>query len=129
MASSICTANRATILLVEDEPLLLHLSTTMLESLGYTVLGANSGDAALRLVQDQDDAIDLLITDLVMPGISGRELAARLQQIRPALPCLFISGYAPENIDPVRQPFLQKPFTRTALATKIRQVLSPPPTP
>lgn len=116
-----------TILLVEDEPLLLHLSTTMLESLGYTVLGASGGEEALRLVQGHFDAIDLLITDLVMPGMHGRELAARLQRLRPGLRCLFISGYASETIDQARQPFLEKPFTRMALAAKVREVLSQPP--
>lgn len=116
-----------TILLVEDEPLLLHLSTTMLEDLGYTVLSAESGEAALRLVRDSCDVIDLLITDLVMPGMNGRELAARLQRLRPGLRCLFISGYAPENVSNPAQPFLEKPFTRSTLGSKVRQLLSPLP--
>ncbi len=115
-----------TILLVEDEPLLLHLSTTMLESLGYTVLSAVNGDAAMSLVRDYFDAIDLLITDMIMPGMNGRELAARLRRLRPGLRCLFISGYAPENSNTPLQPFLEKPFTRKTLGTKVREVLSLP---
>jgi PAS domain S-box-containing protein len=118
-----------TILLVEDERVLLEMSTDMLHALGYTVLSAASAEEALRLAREHAGIIDLLITDVIMPGMNGRDLAVQLQTLRPDLRCLFMSGYPADVIahqgvlDPgVR--FLQKPFTRSSLADKVRETLS-----
>jgi PAS domain S-box-containing protein len=117
-----------TVLLVEDELTILSLSRRLLERLGYTVLVANSPLAALRLAGKHDDKIHLVVTDVVMPEMSGRELAQRLLAERPKLKTLFMSGYTADII--ARQGvleeglnFIQKPFTSEALATKVRQVL------
>lgn len=82
-----------TVLVVEDERLLLVAIKHQLEEEGFTVLGAESGDAALRLIEDESVDIDLLLTDVVMPGMSGPELAARTRLRRPELPIVFMSGY------------------------------------
>ncbi|ADW17683.1 multi-sensor hybrid histidine kinase [Desulfobulbus propionicus DSM 2032] len=117
-----------TILLVEDEQVLLEMSEAMLETLGYTVLIASTAEEALRWAREYTGVIDLLITDVIMPGMNGKELAARLTAIRPAMRCLFMSGYPADVIahqgmieQGVR--FIQKPFTKTALAAKVREAL------
>lgn len=77
---------------------LLEMSTSMLESLGYSMKSATSAEAAMRVVEQLQDDIDLLITDVIMAGMHGKELAVQLRQFRPQLPCLFISGYAADLI-------------------------------
>jgi len=119
-----------TILLVEDEDGVRSLARLVLEMNGYTVLVARHGDEALSLF-DQNAAVDLLITDLVMPGMSGRQLAEALAHRRPALRVLFVSGYTDEAIARNRvqesgAAFLQKPFTPSLLALKVREVLDSP---
>jgi CheY-like chemotaxis protein len=117
-----------TILLVEDSDSLRELFRSSLETLGYSVLEAANADHA-RQVAGSADGIDLLLTDLIMPGMSGRELADSLRQIRPDLKVLYMSGYAQETL---KQPdvtgpgihFLQKPFSTVELGRKIRQALS-----
>ena len=117
-----------TVLLVEDEPSLLLLAQRLLGQLGYTVLAAGSPEDALRLAKDHPGDIDLLITDVVMPGMSGRDLSQCLLDVRPDLKCLFMSGYTADVItqrgvlDEGIQ-FLQKPFTRQVLAVKVREVI------
>jgi Response regulator containing CheY-like receiver, AAA-type ATPase, and DNA-binding domains len=100
----------------------------MLQRLGYTILEASSGRAAKTLVAEYDKPIALLLTDVVMPELGGRELARRLKTVHPDLKVLFMSGYADEAI--VQQgvlesgaAYLQKPFTPDALASKVREVL------
>ena len=117
-----------TVLLVEDEPAILRLGRTMIERLGYTVLSAGTPGEAIRLAESNASAIRLLITDVVMPGMNGRELAERIMQIKPGLRCLFVSGYTSSIIairgvldEGVR--FLQKPFSMADLALKIRDAL------
>jgi PAS domain S-box-containing protein len=117
-----------TVLLVEDEPSILHLGERMLAGLGYTVLAAATADEALRLSAAYDGPIPLLLTDVVMPEMSGKDLAERLRAIRPALRCLYMSGYTASVIahrgvleEGVR--FIQKPFMLQALAAKVRAVL------
>lgn len=118
-----------TILLVEDEPALLRLTRTMLERLGYRVLAANSPTQAIEVSGSFPDAIDLLVSDVVMPGMNGRDLAWRLQADRPTLRRLFVSGYTADIIadrggvidDPTH--FLQKPFSVASLAARVRAVL------
>lgn len=118
----------ARILLVEDEAAILAMATAMLESLGYSVLGAGSPVEALELASRQAGDIHLLMTDVIMPEMNGRELAARLSLSRPGLKILFMSGYTDDvlTIDGVldeKMFFLQKPFTLSVLAAKVREAL------
>jgi two-component system, cell cycle sensor histidine kinase and response regulator CckA len=117
-----------TILLVEDDEAILDLSTMILEELGYTVLAAHTPVYALHLVEEHPGDIHLLITDVVMPEMNGRELAEKLRVIRPQLKCLYMSGYtadvmAHRGILDEGVNFIQKPFGSDALAAKVRQVL------
>jgi len=119
-----------TILIVEDEPAVLTFAGTLLAELGYTVLTASSPDNALRLVGKRSGAIHLLLTDVVMPGMNGRDLAARLQGVYPGLRCVFMSGYAGnalvgQGIGDNGCPFIQKPFSASDLATSVRRALAP----
>ncbi len=122
------TTGREVILLVEDEPSILQMTSVLLTTRGYTVLPASTPRAALRLAKENKGAIDLLITDVVMPGMNGRELAQQLQTAFPALRCLFMSGYTADVIadrgvleDGVA--FIQKPFTTNELFAKVRSTL------
>ncbi len=116
-----------TVLLVEDEASLRSLTRSIIESYGYKVLEAENGDKALALNRDYNGQIDLLLTDLVMPGISGRMLAEQLTALSDRVRVLFMSGYTGQRVGGIVIPegshFLQKPFTREALARKIREVL------
>ena len=118
-----------TVLLVEDEPALRQLASLVLEELGYTVLEASNGREALRVVEKRNgQGIDLLLTDVVMPQMGGKELADRIRAARPDTKVLFSSGYTEEAIvhhgvlnDGVA--FLHKPYTPDILARKVREVL------
>jgi two-component system, cell cycle sensor histidine kinase and response regulator CckA len=117
-----------TVLLVEDEESVRQLVRETLESKGYKVLEADNGEAALRIVSEYSEKIDMLITDVVMPGMSGRELSARLCASRPQTKVLYLSGYTEDAIghEGVVDPdtaFLQKPFTLQMLSRKVREVL------
>ncbi len=120
-----------TILLVEDEPSVRRLTRMALESRGYNVLDAASGEAALELSREHGGPVDLLLTDVVMPGMNGRVLAARLVALRPGTRVLYMSGYTDDAIaghgvlDPGTE-FLQKPFTPADVARKVRAVLDRP---
>ena len=118
----------ATILLAEDQPAVRHLATRVLSRLGFTVLEASSGEEAVELGAAHPGPLDLLLTDLVMGGISGRVTAERLRVQRPGLRVLFMSGYSEEiaklgDFDGGRSTLLSKPFTPDALATRVREVL------
>lgn len=117
-----------TILLVEDEEAVRRITRRILQERGYDVIEAVSGDEAERVAVAHAGAIHLLVTDVVMPGISGRELAERLQAVRRELKVLYLSGYADDAV--VRHGilgatvnFLQKPFSTGGLARKVREVL------
>ncbi len=117
-----------TVLLAEDEAPLLYLARRTLEGLGYTVLAAAGPGEALRLAAEFPGEIHLLLTDVVMPGMSGRDLRDRLSATRPAMKCLFMSGYtanaiAHRGVLDKGLHFLQKPFSRQVFATKLREVL------
>ena len=88
-----------TIILVEDEPAILRITQRMLENAGYTVLGASSPSAALQMAAEHGEPIDLLITDVVMPSMSGKDLAEQLRSMQPGLACLFMSGYTANIIE------------------------------
>jgi two-component system cell cycle sensor histidine kinase/response regulator CckA len=108
-----------TVLLVEDEPLVRKLASQVLSKLGYTVLEASNGLEALLMIQDSSYQIDLVLTDVVMPRMGGRELVRHLQTLFPNIKVLFMSGYA-ENSDFAA---IEKPFMPNALAAKVREVL------
>jgi len=117
-----------TILLVEDDEAILNLSKMILERFGYTVIAAHTPVHAIHLVEDHPGDLHLLITDVVMPGMNGRELAEKIAAIRPNFKCLYMSGYTADVIG--RQGileegvnFIQKPFGSADLAAKVRQVL------
>jgi two-component system, cell cycle sensor histidine kinase and response regulator CckA len=117
-----------TVLLVEDEDAVRTLSKIVLQSNGYTVLEARDGQEAIWIAQQHRDRIHILVTDLVMPRMSGGHVAAVLTRVRPTLRILFMSGYTDEPV--VRQgtldagvAFLQKPFSPIGLARKVREVL------
>ncbi len=117
-----------TILLVDDE---VHVSSILAEVLGehgYQVLSANSGDQALTLLASRASEIDLVVTDLKMPGLSGLELARRIRSVAPGMRVVLISGHSDENLEQERErtaasAFLAKPFTSQALTKTIRDVL------
>jgi len=116
-----------TVLLVEDEPSLRSLLRELLESFGYSVLEAGQGVDALRVAGEHRGTIDLLLSDIVMPQMTGNELAERLGQLRPATKVLFMSGYAagvaPQHQIPNGAAYIEKPFTADALAGALREVL------
>jgi signal transduction histidine kinase/CheY-like chemotaxis protein/HAMP domain-containing protein len=117
-----------TVLLVEDDPTVRVVTGRMLRELGYTVLDAGSASEARTVASTADGRIDILLTDVVMPGGSGRELAEALSLVHPGIPVVFMSGYTADVV--LRQgvvqdkvAFLSKPFTADALATALRRTL------
>ncbi|HTY58030.1 MAG TPA: ATP-binding protein, partial [Bacteroidota bacterium] len=121
-------SGKETVLVVEDEEQLLSLAVQVLKEQGYDVLSARSPGDALVLCTRKEGPIDLLITDVVMPGMNGKELSEQIARIRPGIKIMYISGYT-ETVVPLRDvvengaAFLQKPFTPSALTRKIRDVL------
>jgi len=117
-----------TILVTEDEEALREAVCDYLRSLGYTVLAAGSGKEALSVVSEHEGHIDLLVTDIVMPGMSGRELSQMLGSLRPDLKTIFMSGYSDDAVSrhgfkEIDATFLQKPFSLGTLARKVREML------
>ncbi|MCM3874077.1 MAG: PAS domain S-box protein [Pyrinomonadaceae bacterium] len=117
-----------TVLLVEDEQMVRHMARHILEASGYTVMEAASGREAIEMCRVHDGPVDLLLTDVVMPHISGPRLSEEIVKMRPGIPVLYMSGYTDSTV--VNQgildegmPFLQKPFTPDALALKVRECL------
>ena len=114
------------VLLVEDEPLVRALAARILRGVGYQVHEAANAVEALRLASSLERPVDLLLTDIVMPKVGGRELAAILRAKQPELKVLYVSGYseiAPDVSVSGRSAFLGKPFTKAALARKVRELL------
>lgn len=120
---------KRTILLVEDEDFVRNITREVLELSGHCVLEANDANSGIQLFEEMYDQIDLVLTDVVMPGMNGRDLANRLLSMRPDLRVVFMSGYTDNAIvregfsDP-RLNYLQKPFTLDALNEKIHEVLN-----
>ncbi len=128
LAPSSALGGQETILLVEDEPMILELTVAMLESLGYTVLPAGTPGQAIRLAQEHAGPIHLLMTDVVMPEMNGRDLARNLTLLYPDIRRLFMSGYtanviAHHGVLDEDVHFIQKPFSLQALAAMVRQAL------
>ena len=118
-----------TVLVVDDEPEVLELATEILKRVGYAVLEAADGAAALELARRHEGRIHLLVTDMVMPGISGRDLAERLRALRTALPVLYISGYVQDAsaraaLAGEHSAFVAKPFTPELLTDRVRELLA-----
>jgi len=118
-----------TILLVEDEPAVLHATAEFLKIQGYTVLEAKDGRDALSVAHDFDAPIHLLITDVVMPNLSGGEMAMQMRRVRPETKILFVSGYPGKTVlnhkvFDLETNFLQKPYTLKQLSKKIRSALA-----
>ncbi|MDQ7054784.1 MAG: response regulator [candidate division KSB1 bacterium] len=114
--------------MVEDEDLLRDLARRVLESYGYHVLDAQNAEDALRLCQSFEGCIHLLLTDVVLPKMNGRQLAESLGRDRPDMKVLYMSGYTDDviltrDIIDRKSAFLQKPFTTEMLVQKIREVL------
>ncbi|NLX18404.1 MAG: response regulator, partial [Desulfobulbus sp.] len=122
------TGTEATVLLVEDEQCVREIVQAMLEESGYQVLVASTGQEALELCTQDDAKIDLLLTDVIMPGMNGRELSHRIKKMRPELKILFMSGYAAdilsEKDSETAMDFLKKPFTVPDLHAAIEQRLT-----
>ena len=113
-----------TLLMVDDEDLLLTMGQTILSSFGYRVLTANSGQKALEILERNDPAVDLVITDLVMPAMSGRELVERIRQLAPDTRIICTSGYVWPASQVNDGAYLQKPFTSQDLLLKVKQALA-----
>ncbi|MCK8601877.1 CHASE domain-containing protein [Desulfoferrobacter suflitae] len=121
-------AGTETILLVEDDEEVRRLAGAILERKGYTVLSAENGPAALTVLQSHEGPLHLLLTDVVMPGINGKELYLEVSKQHPSIKVLYMSGYtnnviAHRGVLESRVPYLQKPFTIQALAAKVREVI------
>ena len=131
-APSVSVRGTETVLLVEDEEMIRNLVQKVLKANGYTVLVAASGRDAERVAEQHDGPIHLLVTDVVMPGMNGREVAQRLAALRAGIQVLYLSGYTDDAIvhHGVLEPgvaFLQKPFTPAVLGRKVREVLDAAP--
>ena len=127
-------AGTETVLVVEDEEILLKLARRMLAQQGYKVLAAATPRLALELCKDHPEPIDLLLTDVIMPKMSGKELAEHIQKLRPGIRVLYMSGYSADIMEQhghLQASFqvLQKPFTTEALAQRVRATLDAPPAP
>jgi two-component system cell cycle sensor histidine kinase/response regulator CckA len=117
-----------TVLVVEDEASVLELATRMLSSLGYTVLSAGAPGEAMRLAEEHTGEIHLLLTDVILPGMNGRDFAKQIRMTRPAMKCLFMSGYTADviahrgTLDEGAE-FIGKPFAKRDLAARVRAAL------
>jgi two-component system, cell cycle sensor histidine kinase and response regulator CckA len=117
-----------TVLIVEDEPQVRRLACRTLERLGYTVLEAGDGAEALAVSDGRHGAIDLVLTDAVMPELGGRQVVEALRARRPGVAALFMSGYSEDavlrqHVEATGAPFVQKPFTSDQLAAAVRAAL------
>jgi two-component system cell cycle sensor histidine kinase/response regulator CckA len=118
-----------TILLVEDDPVVRHVVRLLLELEGDVVLEAKDGEEALTILAGYHGALDLLLTDVMMPGLSGAEVCERVRAGRPGLPTLFISGFYPEAVFPDQRlpasaAFLAKPFMPEELVDAVDELLT-----
>ena len=118
------SSTTATILVVEDDAIVRMLIVDVLEELQFKVLEADSGTAALALLKNHDTLIDLLMTDVGLPQMDGRELAARARALRPSLPILFASGYAESLEVPAGMHVIGKPFSIDQLRDKVKGLLA-----
>ena len=122
--------NSKTILLAEDEAVFRELCRTIFERAGFSLIAAEDGQEALRIASEHPDAIDLLVSDVQMPGLTGPELATALRRTRPGLRVLLISAY-PQCMLLLgnRWHFLQKPFRSQVIIDKVHEIMSNPRSP
>jgi CheY-like chemotaxis protein len=128
LAATKVAGGTETILVAEDEPDLRELTQIFLESYGYKVLSASSAERAIQISDQFKEAIHLLLTDVIMPGISGRQLAEKILEKRPRTKIVYMTGYTDDMVvqHKVLEPgvqLLQKPFTKAELAFKVRATL------
>jgi two-component system cell cycle sensor histidine kinase/response regulator CckA len=124
-----CSSNAPAILLVDDEPSVLKSVCAVLSHFGFDVIAASSPEEALRIAVAKRDPIDLLLSDVLMPGMNGPQLARQILKLHPEAQCLFIAGL-PDHPDVMNSilergiPFLPKPFLPRELVNKVREVLN-----
>jgi PAS domain S-box-containing protein len=128
-ASVIAHTGKETLLVVEDAPMILRVVRDFLQKLGYRVISASDGAEALEVAAKADTPVDLLVTDVVMPKIGGKELAARLKETHPRVKVLYMSGYAEnaiahQGVLPQGLNFIEKPYSLSDLARRVREVLN-----
>ncbi|MGE1156506.1 response regulator [Pseudomonas kitaguniensis] len=117
------SANPSTILVVEDDAIVRMLIVDVLEELEFAVVEAADAEEALKVVENTDQVIDLMMTDVGLPDMDGKQLAGKVRELRPALPILFASGYA-DNIDvPAGMQVIAKPFSIDQLRDKVKSML------
>lgn len=119
------TSHPSIILVVEDDAIVRMLIVDVLEELEYTVLEADGSEKALEFLNDEDQYIDLMMTDVGLPVMDGRELATQARMLRPELPILFASGYAESISVPAGMHVIGKPFSIDQLRDKIKSMVSP----
>ncbi len=110
-------------LVADDEPIVRKVTERMLRQLGYQVVGASDGEEALRTFENDPDAFDIVVLDVMMPKLRGPDALRRMQAIRPALKAVFVSGYAGEPGAEPQLRMLQKPFTAVQLAKELERVV------
>jgi CheY-like chemotaxis protein len=115
-----------TILVVEDQPATAQITRILLESWGYRVLEAHCGEEALRMFEKDAEGIHLLLTDVIMPGMNGPQLAGELTARKPDLRVVFMSGYPNDQLNQADTAFLPKPFNPSSLSRMIRKELDRP---
>ncbi|GAG40994.1 unnamed protein product, partial [marine sediment metagenome] len=120
---------KETVLLVDDEDMIIDVGEQMLETLGYNVLIARSGKEAIELYKESKDKIDMVLLDMVMPGVGGGETYDRIKEINPKVKVLLSSGYsidgqATEILERGCNGFIQKPFNMEQLSQSIREILN-----
>ncbi|MBW6510352.1 MAG: response regulator [Desulfuromonadales bacterium] len=126
--SALPSGRGETVLLVEDDQAILELAKTMLENYRYQVLSTTSSSEAIRLARQKEDSIDLMVTDVVLPEMNGRDLAGILKILQPQMKVLFMSGYsanviAHHGVLNEGVYFIQKPFSVAEFLLKVQQVL------
>jgi CheY-like chemotaxis protein len=120
------TDTAETILVVEDQPATAQITRILLESWGYRVIEAHSGEEAMSVFASNGNGIQLVLTDVIMPGISGPQLASELLRMRPELRIVFMSGYPNDQLNQPDAAFLPKPFNPASLSRMIRKELDRP---
>ena len=121
--------DKGNVMVVEDEPEVRDYAATVLTNYGYKVIKANNAVEALQFSEREHEHIDLVLADVVMPGVSGPEMSSRLKALRPGIKVLYMSGYTADKIahhgvlDPETD-FIQKPFTPSQLSSKVREMLT-----
>lgn len=123
LESPAMSATPPTILVVEDDAIVRMLIVDVLEELEYKVLEADGSEQALEVLQDQTQQINLMMTDVGLPGMDGRELAIKARELRPALEVLFASGYAESIAVPEDMHMIGKPFSIDQLRDKVKQII------